>query len=111
MEGSLKRSSLITARDHQLKTRIHLKSPKRQRKGKPERETDTKQQSFELFQQGHSTHKIAELRGLSPMTIEGHLAFYVQQGKINIDQLMDTSKITPIQRAIEKVGSEFPDAH
>lgn len=92
-------------RDHQLKTRIHLKSPKRQRNGKPERETETKQQSFELFQQGHSTHKIAELRGLSPMTIEGHLAFYVQHGKIKIDQLMNTSKIAPIQRAIEKAGA------
>jgi ATP-dependent DNA helicase RecQ len=91
-------------RDHQLKTRIHLKSPKRQRNGKPGRETETKQQSFELFQQGHSTHKIAELRGLSPMTIEGHLAFYVQHGKIKIDQLMDTSKIAPIQRAIERAG-------
>ncbi len=92
-------------RERQLKTRIELKSPKRQRNGKPERETETKQQSFELFQHGHSVHKIAELRGLSPMTIEGHLAFYVQHGKIKIDQLMDVSKIVPIQRAIEKVGT------
>lgn len=90
--------------DRQLKSRIHLKSPKRQRKERPERETDTKQQSFELFKQGHTVEKIGELRGLSPVTIEGHLAFYVQQGKINIDQLIDPSKIPAIQQAIEKVG-------
>jgi len=90
--------------EHQLKSRIHLKSPKRQRRERPERETDTKQQSLELFKLGHSIERVAELRGLSPVTIEGHLAFYVQQGKINIDQLMDPSKIPAIQQAIEKVG-------
>ncbi|MBA4055231.1 MAG: DNA helicase RecQ [Marivirga sp.] len=89
---------------HQLNSRIHLKSPKRQRRERPERETDTKQQSFELFLQGHSIQKIGELRQLSPVTIEGHLAFYVQQGKINIDQLMDMSKIPAIQQAIEQIG-------
>lgn len=92
---------------HQLNTRIHLKSPKRSRKARSERETDTKLQSFELFQQGNSTERIAELRGLSPITIEGHLAFYVQQGKLNIDRLMDVSKIPPIQRAIEKTGGNM----
>lgn len=91
-------------KQHHLTSRIHLKSPKRQRKERPERETDTKQQSFELFQQGHSIEKIGELRQLSPTTIEGHLAFYVQQGKISIDQLMDVSKIQAIQQAIDKVG-------
>lgn len=99
---------VVTAycREHQLKSRIHLKSPKRQRRERPERETDTKQQSYELFNLGHSIEKIAEFRGLSPVTIEGHLAFYVQQGKINIDQLMDPSKIPAIQQAVEKVGGK-----
>jgi ATP-dependent DNA helicase RecQ len=91
-------------KEHHLKSRIHLKSPKRQRRERPERETDTKQQSYELFQQSHSIEKIGALRGLSPTTIEGHLAFYVQQGKITMDQLVDTSKIPAIRQAIEKIG-------
>ena len=93
-------------KEHRLKSRIHLKSPKRQRRERPERETETKQQSFDLFQQGHSIEKIGELRGLSPTTIEGHLAFYVHQGKIDIDQLIDSSKIPAIQQAIEKIGGK-----
>ncbi len=93
-------------KQHQLKSRIELKSPKRQRRERPERDTETKQQSFELFKLGHSIEKIAELRELSPTTIEVHLAFYVQQGTIAIEQLMDASKIPAIQQAIEQIGGK-----
>jgi ATP-dependent DNA helicase RecQ len=85
-------------------SRIHFKLPKRQRKPRAERETDTKQQSYELFKQGRSINEIAETRGFSPVTIEGHLAFYIQQGKISIDELVQQSKIHAILEAIEKVG-------
>lgn len=91
-------------KEHQLKSCIHLKAPKRIRRERPERDTDTKQQSFDLFKQGNPLEKIVELRGLSTVTIEGHLAFYVQQGKLTIDQLMDTSKIPAISEAIERIG-------
>ncbi len=91
-------------KSHQLTSRIHLKSPKRTRRERPERSTETKQESFDLFRQGHSIEKISELRRLSMGTIEGHLAFYVLQGKLGIDQIMDTSKIEAIQDAIDKVG-------
>ena len=94
----------VYCKEHQLKSRIHLKAPKRIRRERPERDTDTKQQSFDLFKQGNPLEKIAELRGLSIVTIEGHLAFYVQQGKLSIDKLINTSKIPAISEAIEKIG-------
>lgn len=89
-----------------LTSRMHLKdlsttTSKRTRTERPERETETKQQSFDLFNQGHNIDQIAVRRGLSPVTIEGHLAFYVQQGKIAIEQLMDVSHVPTIQKAIE----------
>jgi ATP-dependent DNA helicase RecQ len=90
-------------REHNLKSRIHLKTPKRQR---AERETDTKQQTFELFQQGNTVEKIAEIRGLNVITIEGHLAFYVGQGSIPIERIMDVSKVPAIQQAIQQVGGQ-----
>ncbi len=93
-------------REHSLNSRIHLKTPKRQRRERPEKETDTKLQSLEMFKLGHSPEKIAELRGLSSSTIEGHLAFYLQQGQLSIDQLMDYSKIPAIQNAIEKADGK-----
>jgi ATP-dependent DNA helicase RecQ len=87
-----------------LASRMHLKIPKRPRKDKPERENETKQQTLTLFQQGNSIDKIAVMRGLSPATIEGHLAFYVQRGQLPIDQLIDSTKLQTIQHAIERIG-------
>ncbi len=89
-----------------LQSRINLKSAKRIRKERPERETDTKQQSFEMFKLGNSIEKIAELRELSKVTIEGHLAFYIQQGALDIERMMDSSKIPTIQKAIEQIGGK-----
>ncbi len=87
-----------------LKSRIHLKTPKRVRRDRPAKETDTKQHSFDLFRQGNTIAQIAEQRNLSPQTIEGHLAFYVQQGTLTIKQVMDISKIPAIQKALEQAG-------
>jgi len=94
-------------RERQLASRIHLKTPKRIRKERPERETDTKQKSFDMFVAGNSIERIAELRSMSQITIEGHLAFYVQQGKLKIDQLMDTSKIPAIKQAMEQSNGKL----
>ena len=90
--------------DRRLVSRIHLKTPKRNRERSPERDNETKQQTFDLFKQGLTIGSIAAMRGLSSSTIEGHLAFYVQQGKLNIDHLMQPAKVRPIQKAIERIG-------
>ncbi len=57
--------------------------------------------------EGHPVEQIAALRNLSPSTIAGHLAFYIQQGKIPVEQLMNASRISIIQQAIEKVGGNI----
>lgn len=95
---------LAYSQEHGFSSRINLKTLKRQRREKREKETDTKRQSLDLFELGHPVGKIAEMRSLSPMTIEGHLAFYVQQGQLLIDRLMDVSKIPAIQKAIEQIN-------
>jgi ATP-dependent DNA helicase RecQ len=87
-----------------LPSRINLKTPKRIQKERPERDTDTKQKTFELFKQGNSIGEIAQSRNLAISTIETHLAFYIQQGKLSIESTMEVSKIPAIQKAIEKVG-------
>jgi ATP-dependent DNA helicase RecQ len=92
--------------EHTLSSRIHLKAPKRIRTERLERDTDTKQQTLDLFQRGHSIQKIAEIRKLSPVTIEVHLSFYIQQGTLSIDQLMDREKIKIVQQAIKHVGGK-----
>ena len=92
--------------ENKLSSRIHLKltSPKRQPRERPERDSDTKQQTLTLFNSGYAVEKIAEHRKLSPATIEGHLAFYVQHGKITVEQLIGPQKISVIRQTIESIG-------
>lgn len=94
-------------REHKLTSRIHLKAPKKQHNARPERENETKQQTLSLFRQGNSIEQIAVARKLSPATVEGHVAFYVQQGSIPVEQFIDVSRIPVIQEAIEQIGGKM----
>jgi len=89
---------------HGLRSRIHNKATIR-RNGRPERDSETKQKTYELFLKGYSIQQIAEIRTLSTDTIEGHLAFYLQRGKISITQLMETPKVIAIKNAIDRAAS------
>lgn len=89
---------------HNLASRIHVK-PVGHPKFRAERESDTKQQTYRLFQKGHSIQQIAEKRSLSVDTIEGHLSYYLYRGQISISQLMEIPKVIAIRHAIEKTQS------
>lgn len=58
--------------------------------------------SLELYRQGKSVEEIAASRGLSPMTIEGHLASFVATGEIDIEELVPLDKVAPILKVIEE---------
>jgi len=53
---------------------------------------DTKKSSFDLFKRGFSIADIAEKRGLVENTIRGHLSFYIENGDLDIDQLLSPEK-------------------
>jgi len=59
---------------------------------------DTKQTSLDMFNKGLTIDRIAQERGLVQSTIEGHLAFFVEKGKLDINKLLSPEK----QQAIEK---------
>lgn len=86
--------------EHSLQSRMHLKALKI-RKEKPERDSDTKRQSLDMLRNGHDVEKIAVMRGLTVSTIETHLAYYVQTGKLEVYDLIDPIDVDRIQRAIE----------
>ncbi len=67
--------------------------------------TDTKTASFNLFQEGKSMAEIAKERNLSFGTIEGHLAWFVGNGDIDINQLVPQQKQEKIKEAIKIHGS------
>ncbi len=87
-----------------LESLIHEKTPKRERKDpgavkKPK--VDTKAESFKLFKEGRAVKEIAALRNLTVQTIESHLAHYVQQGTIHIEELVSREKLVIIEPALQ----------
>jgi uncharacterized protein YpbB len=58
---------------------------------------DTKAETFKLYKEGKNIDEIARERNLTIQTIEGHLAYYVQNGQIKIEDLISREKIVLIE--------------
>ena len=86
-----------------LTSLIGLKSAKRERKSRPNRNTgisDTYSISFNMFKEGKSAVEIARLRSLGISTIENHLTRFVASGELMLTDIVDEKKIEPIRNAI-----------
>lgn len=57
--------------------------------------------TLELFREGKTIDQIAQIRGLSTGTIEGHLARYVESGEVNLEQILTNEKIALIENLLE----------
>ncbi|MCA9183303.1 MAG: helix-turn-helix domain-containing protein, partial [Planctomycetales bacterium] len=57
---------------------------------------DTKFISLEMFEAGKSIKEIASLRNLACGTIEGHLAFHVGEGRLDIARILAPEKISEL---------------
>lgn len=61
---------------------------------------DTRQQTFDLFEQGLNIGEIAEQRQLMESTIETHMAALVEQGQVSAASLLSTEKLEELQKEI-----------
>jgi hypothetical protein len=100
-------------KEYNLLSRIAEKLPKRQRKetiGPKGPRIDTKAETYKLYKEGIPVNHIAKTRNLTVQTIEGHLAYYVQRGEINIEELISGEKLLLIEPAIKDFngGSIIP---
>ncbi|MDZ7742908.1 MAG: helix-turn-helix domain-containing protein [Bacteroidota bacterium] len=68
---------------------------------------DSKQLSYDLWKQGKDIEEIAVARGFSPVTIEGHLAHFVETGELNIESLLEKDRIEMIKREFLRSESLF----
>jgi ATP-dependent DNA helicase RecQ len=95
-----------------LNSRITQKSTKKTRKAKKERSpaarriNDTRTETFNMYRSGKSVTEIAASRGLSPITIESHLGYFIQTGDLDVLELVNEEKIPAIQDAIESYGHD-----
>ncbi len=89
---------------HNLNNNLPVIIPKKKKeksaiasvKNKP----DTKKISFDLYKSGQSISDIASERNLATTTIEGHLAYFIEKGELNIDELVDKSRQQKISAVI-----------
>ena len=65
----------------------------------------TKVLTLQMFQSGKTIKEIAERRSLAVSTIQGHLAGWIEQGKIDIKQLMPQSEIDEIMEVFKKLDT------
>ena len=63
---------------------------------------DTKQISFDLFNKGLTIAQIAEKREFVKSTIQGHLAFFIEKGKMDIDKLVSFEKQEAIKEELSR---------
>lgn len=96
-------------KDRSLVSKILEKIPKRESRSRAEQKTgnNTRAVSLDLFKKGNTVTEIASIRQLSPSTIEAHLIFYVEDGRLKITDLVSDEKISRISGAVEKYG-HFP---
>lgn len=88
--------------ENQLESRIDEKKIKPKRKKRKPKTSNSKKESFRLFQEGKSIEEIAEIRGYVPTTIESHLAYFVEKGALEVNKLVDPEKIPTLEKAIKE---------
>ncbi|MEP5610786.1 MAG: helix-turn-helix domain-containing protein [Cyclobacteriaceae bacterium] len=58
--------------------------------------TPTAQISYDLYREGKTIPEIAETRGLVVSTIEGHMATYVENGLLDVTEIVESKKLNTI---------------
>lgn len=79
--------------------------PARERKTKTEIGI-SKFHSLEFYKQGMIVSDIAKQRGMSPITIEGHLSEFVQSGEVNVFDFVNKQELEKVKAALDKLGDE-----
>ena len=96
------------SKERNLTSLVHEKPVVKKEKKEPkatQEKIDTKYESYKLYKAGKSVAEIAQERNLAASTIETHLAHYVEQGEISINELVSTEKILLIEPVIKSMES------
>ncbi|WP_027183452.1 DNA helicase RecQ [Desulfovibrio inopinatus] len=69
---------------------------------------DSRKESFELFQQLENIEAVAHRRGLSTMTITKHLAWYVEQGQLDLHRVvsLDADTLEHVMKTFRQIETE-----
>ena len=87
-------------------TKSSTSSKQKEEKVLSPKKPNTKELSFVLFKEGKNVSEIAEERGFSIGTIEGHLAHYVSLGMIPVTEFVAKEKFEIIIDILSKVNGD-----
>ena len=95
-------------RKYDIKSNMFTKveNPKKEKKEKSaEVKTDTKTLTYNLYKEGKSVAEIAKKRNFAIVTIEGHLAWFIGNGDIDINKMVSLEKQLLIKAALKIYGT------
>lgn len=94
------------AQEHNLDTHIEDLQQKRTKKAATVKQAkpDTKLITYDLYKTGKGIAEIAKERNLATSTIETHLAHYVGEGLLNIDEFVPQQVEQEIRKIVEEKG-------
>lgn len=69
--------------------------------GSKNKKIGTREQTLHILQQGKSISEIAEVRSLTAATIKGHVAHYIEKGKLELKDYMEAPDMAKIMLAFE----------
>lgn len=81
--------------------------PDQQSDKKAEKKIETKLLSLEMLNEGKTVEEIAEERALRVMTIETHLAHWIEQGVLEVGRFVPKEALEEITKGFEGLGTEF----
>lgn len=92
--------------EHSLESRMRNTITKQAvRKQAPEKPTDTRNQTLQLFKKGNSPAEIASIRGITTSTVESHLTSFIAMGQLDVEKLIPKFKVNSIIRAFQESGA------
>ena len=72
--------------------------------------SDTKLISYDLFRQGKNVEEISKERKLAVSTIESHLGYFIETGKLGLHELLNENKMSLIKKVVkENKGLTFSE--
>jgi ATP-dependent DNA helicase RecQ len=99
------------ALEHGLQSQIAKKAPKRQRASLPTSKaeeappkSDTRRETLDLFNDGHSIEEIAAIRGKTAITVGNHLASFVHSGELPVRKVLSGQQLAILLPVIEEKG-------
>ncbi|HEY0739922.1 MAG TPA: helix-turn-helix domain-containing protein [Chryseosolibacter sp.] len=68
---------------------------------------DSQNETLALFRAGNSIYQIAEMRGLATSTIESHLATLIRTGEVEVEKVVEKSKLEKILEVLQDKDTTF----